>query len=118
MRHQRGDGIPREICRGAAGGSETQAGTTSEDQDQDQDQDQDANSVYLNKFPIRSGLCLVQLPANLSLVPEKGCEPVDVAVAVEAIPVQPQLAQPLQGGQGGGEVGKEVVLDAQHLGIS
>ena len=112
MRHQRGDGIPREICRGAAGGSETQAGTTSEDQDQD------ANSVYLNKFLIRSGFCLVQLPANLSLVPEKGCEPVDVAVAVEAIPVQPQLAQPLQGGQGGGEVGKEVVLDAQHLGIS
>ena len=76
------------------------------------------HTVYLNKFPIRSGLCLVQLPANLSLVPEKGCEPVDVAVAVEAIPVQPQLAQPLQGGQGGGEVGKEVVLDAQHLGIS
>ena len=114
MRHQRGDGIPREICRGAAGGSETQAGTTSEDQDQEQD----ANSVYLNKFLIRSGLCLVQLPANLSLVPEKGCEPVDVAVAVEAIPVQPQLAQPLQGGQGGGEVGKEVVLNAQHLGIS
>ena len=108
MRHQRGDGIPREICRGATGGSETQAGTTSED----------AISVYVNKFPIRSGLCLVQLPANLSLVPEKGCEPVDVAVAVEAIPVQPQLAQPLQGGQGGGEVGKEVVLNAQHLGIS
>ena len=108
MRHQRGDGIPREICRGATGGSETQAGTTSED----------AISVYVNKFPIRTGLFLVQLPANLSLVPEKGCEPVDVAVAVEAIPVQPQLAQPLQGGQGGGEVGKEVVLNAQHLGIS
>ena len=115
MRHQRGDGIPREICRGAAGGSETQAGTTSEDAMRIRIR---MHTVYLNKFPIRSGLCLVQLPANLSLVPEKGCEPVDVAVAVEAIPVQPQLAQPLQGGQGGGEVGKEVVLDAQHLGIS
>ena len=49
------------------------------------------------------------------VLPEEGGEPLDVAVTVEPVPVEPQLAQPLQGGEGGGQVGEQVVLDAQHL---
>ena len=49
------------------------------------------------------------------VLPEEGGEPLDVAVTVEPVPVEPQLAQPLQGGEGGGQVGQQVVLDAQHL---
>ena len=49
------------------------------------------------------------------VLPEEGGEPLDVAVTVEPVPVEPQLAQPFQGGEGGGQVGEQVVLDAQHL---
>ena len=49
------------------------------------------------------------------VLPEEGGEPLDVAVTVEPVPVEPQLTQPLQGGEGGGQVGQQVVLDAQHL---
>ena len=58
--------------------------------------------------------CLVQSRLD-RVLPEEGGEPLDVAVTVEFVPVEPQLAQPLQGGEGGGQVGQEVVLDAQHL---
>ena len=34
---------------------------------------------------------------------------------MKPVSVEPQLSQSLQGGEGGGQVGQQVVLDAQHL---
>ena len=44
---------------------------------------------------------MVMMMMVMMMLPEKGGEPLDVAVAAQPVPIQTELAQPGQGGDGG-----------------